>query len=693
MNNINVTQRLTRDQKLVLFVGKGGVGRTYLANLTARQLAAEGKRVLLVQILDDTLALDNAKRHVRKTLLPNLQEILLSPHEAFEEYVGLKLHMPRLARFALSNKAVQYLERSAPGVREIVLLGKIWADRKNYDHVVVDMPSSGYALTMLGVPRNFARLFPLGPIYQDCLEMLKTFDDPAQVKFFLVSLCEELPLQESLEFAQELQKILPHSDPFWIINKLIEPDAEKLEELADWVKKQGSGPQKTNTIFLTALALRVERAKNQNRALASLDVNKDKILLMPEAPPEAAPSPTENLEAITVNHLTQSLQDLKRTALASSHEDLLQLLKTAKIIISCGLGGVGKTTSSAALGLAAAMMGRKTLVITIDPAKRLASALGLDHSDLRGQDITAKVSDALQEKIPGSFSALIPATDQIFENFIRSVGKGQEKSVERILKTSIFKLFAQDFAGAHEYMAMEALHQIVTSANPPELIILDTPPASNTRMFLDAPNALTHFFDESIGKWLGNRGGKLLSSGVQKLFEVLEKVTGKGFLSELVEFASSLFELRTQFLNNLEEVAQILRGNNVQFLMVCTAERISKEETARFLDELQNKKFPFWGFLINRTLMKKINRLPQAETVGEMDFPFRLNHHLQLLKRRFFLETRTFQILMELGARHKDPKLGNAGKIQQHLFCFPEIEQDIHSIKALHILAKEILNE
>ncbi len=219
-------------KKLILINGKGGVGKTTLAQETAHKLAASGKKTLLCNVL----VMDyNAKNEPLKpeSMAPNLWTITLNPSDCFREYIQLKLKLKPLYALFMNNRFIQYLEKVSPGIHELVMTGKIWHERNFYDHIVVDMPSSGYALTMLSTPHNFAELFPGGPIYNDAKAMAETFSDPQQTASVIVSIPEEMPMQESIEFAESLKKLSPQNPPYLIINRVWEElNADEIQSLA-----------------------------------------------------------------------------------------------------------------------------------------------------------------------------------------------------------------------------------------------------------------------------------------------------------------------------------------------------------------------------------------------------------------------------------------------------------------------------
>lgn len=275
-------------QNLVLVVGKGGVGKSTLAQAAAHALAARGKRTLLCRVLQMSEAEQVLRERAR-----NLWEVTLNPTECFREYVAMKLRVKTLATFILGNRVMQYLGKAAPGVREMVLLGKFWHERTRYDHVVVDMPSTGYALTMLHTPFNFASLFPGGPIYHDAMAMIGTLSDPVQTAIVAVALAEEMPVQESLELAAKLRALMPKNVAWLVMNRLISsPEAVGLDFAAN-----GSRPLHPALAALSHRLLRVRAQKEVLDGLAGLWRGHPPVLI-PEIQRTAEAERVREIEAL-----------------------------------------------------------------------------------------------------------------------------------------------------------------------------------------------------------------------------------------------------------------------------------------------------------------------------------------------------------------------------------------------------------
>lgn len=347
-----------------------------------------------------------------------------------------------------------------------------------------------------------------------------------------------------------------------------------------------------------------------------------------------------------------------------------QLLLSRRIIVTCGTGGVGKTTFSAALALRAALLGKNALVITIDPAKRLATSLGLEKLGDQPHDLTSALERAAKKsmrddapkEITGRFSALMPDTRNTFEAFIRGLSDDPELG-ERIIRNPIFQIFAREFSGTNEYMAMKRLYML-DHERQFDLIILDTPPSRNTLAFLDAPKLLARLFEEKLIKWLTVPANKLLSFGMKKVLGVLEKLTGAGFMTDLVEFAAALFEVRIAFTENLKSVTRLLESSDVGFVMVSVPAPDNAGEAASFIESLQEHHFNFDGIALNRTL----SELGEANTAAATTDGERAG--LELISA---LQGREKKAIATLTARV-------GGKVITRL---PEMARDVHSVEDL----------
>jgi anion-transporting ArsA/GET3 family ATPase len=338
-----------------------------------------------------------------------------------------------------------------------------------------------------------------------------------------------------------------------------------------------------------------------------------------------------------------------------------QALQDRRVLITCGTGGVGKTTLSAAIALRAALQGKKAVVITIDPAKRLSTSLGMNGKlGDEPTDLSPKIRSILKNPESfGSLHAIVPDSQKTFEAFFTELADNPI-SAQRILRNPIFQIFSKEFSGANEYMAMERLHALYEKGDY-DCIILDTPPSRNTLAFLNAPRLLAQLFEEKLIRWLVLPANKLVSAGMRKALSILEKLTGAGFMTHLLDFASCLFELRVRFTANLDKITGLLESPDVGFIMVTTPSPDLAPEARHFIQTLKDHRLHFDGVALNRTL----SHLNTTDPTDEAKRP----RGLQLLKA---LQRTEKEVVSDLEAL----KIPICAKL-------PELSRDVHSLEDL----------
>jgi anion-transporting ArsA/GET3 family ATPase len=287
-----------------------------------------------------------------------------------------------------------------------------------------------------------------------------------------------------------------------------------------------------------------------------------------------------------------------------------RILSERRIVITCGTGGVGKTTLSAAIALRAAMNGRRAVVITIDPAKRLATSLGLERLGDAPTDLTPQLRAAVDKAraagvpvpaaVNGTLAAIVPDTRQTFETFVHELAPNKAVA-ERVMRNPIFQIFAKEFSGTNEYMALERLYAL-DRLGQYDCIVLDTPPSRNTLAFLEAPRLLAQFFEAGLIRWLVMPANRLLAAGMKKALGILETLTGAGFMTHLFDFAAALFEVRATFTANLGKITGLLESRAVGFVMVTVPAPDTTPEALHFIDSIHEHRFHFDGEALNRTL-------------------------------------------------------------------------------------------
>ncbi len=280
--------------------------------------------------------------------------------------------------------------------------------------------------------------------------------------------------------------------------------------------------------------------------------------------------------------------------------DLHAWLASTRLVVCVGSGGVGKTTTAATIALWGAIHGRKALVVTIDPARRLANSLGLDRF---GEHETRIDLSAIPEA-KGELWALMLDSRRTFDSLIERVAPTPEVR-DRILRNHVYRHMADTFAGSQDYMATEKLYDMASSGTY-DLLVLDTPPVKNALDFLESPGRIVNFLDERVLKWFltdpegSTFGWKMVAGTSQVVYWLLGQVFGKDFLDDLSGFFKDFHGLYDGFRQRHDAVMQLFRRSDTQFVTVCAPTESSVDVAAFFQEELRGRHLPRAGVVVNQ---------------------------------------------------------------------------------------------
>ena len=290
---------------------------------------------------------------------------------------------------------------------------------------------------------------------------------------------------------------------------------------------------------------------------------------------------------------------------------LQDLLQNGHLLVLCGSGGVGKTTTSAALALAAALAGRKVLVLTIDPARRLLQALGLDDRDMPVNtplDVLPKQADQLKNwtgtgrldamMLDAELGAVAMVERLLPDPILR----------QRVLTNRIYRAFLPTLAASPDYIALELIANLHEQGHY-DLLVLDTPPMHNAVDFLHAGGTLSSFLNERVLKWFAKvpmPGQKsrfsFLGSGASVAMSVLGRLFGQETLPDIAEFFSSFQHVLPRLQQRTEATDRLLRASSTGFVIVTAPGETPRREAAHLHAELREQSMPFAGFIVNRVL-------------------------------------------------------------------------------------------
>ena len=279
------------------------------------------------------------------------------------------------------------------------------------------------------------------------------------------------------------------------------------------------------------------------------------------------------------------------------------LIDHSRIIIVAGPGGVGKTTVAAALGLSAAdLTGKKVLVITVDPAKRLADSLGLVGLTSKGSQVSpGDLDKAMGHKVEGRlFVAMLDAKSSWDELVNRHAPDAVTR--RKILSNPIYRNISSRFVQSHDYIAMETLYELYRSGEY-DLIVVDTPPSRHAIDFLDAPSKMADFFSSKLLRWLTMPARNRLLMGMFKPFyQVADKILGAQFLSDVAEFFLLFESMYSGFVDRAKSVAGILENSETSFVVVASPEPVPMTEAEFFISALDVRHLRLGQMVVNRTL-------------------------------------------------------------------------------------------
>ncbi|MEU6173920.1 ArsA family ATPase [Streptantibioticus parmotrematis] len=279
-----------------------------------------------------------------------------------------------------------------------------------------------------------------------------------------------------------------------------------------------------------------------------------------------------------------------------------------RIVVCCGSGGVGKTTTAAALGLRAAERGRAAVVLTIDPARRLAQSMGLTELDN-----TPRRVPGIDESAGGRLDAMMLDMKRTFDDVV--LANADPARARAILENPFYQSLSAGFAGTQEYMAMEKLGQL-RARDEWDLIIVDTPPSRSALDFLDAPKRLGSFLDGRFIKLLmapakaGGRAGMMfLNAGMSMMTGALNKVVGAHLLKDVQTFVAAMDTMFGGFRKRADATYRLLQAPGTAFLVVAAPERDALREASYFVERLAAERMPLAGLVLNRVHGSEAARL------------------------------------------------------------------------------------
>jgi len=350
-----------------------------------------------------------------------------------------------------------------------------------------------------------------------------------------------------------------------------------------------------------------------------------------------------------------------------------RLIENSKIIVCVGSGGVGKTTLSSCIGIKAAQLGYKTLILTIDPAKRLATSLGIENNE-------ADITRVPNQNFKGELYAGLIDHKKVFEKFIHNAAKDKSKA-EKLLNNRLYKQLSTTFSGSQEFTALEKLAEVFESGDF-DKIILDTPPAQHALDFLTSPEKIYSLFNDSITKWfIGGAESNgfwqnIVNKGTQIVFKALEKITGSQFIGELSDFFESIKSFQDQVAKRSFQVKEILKNKTTSFILITGFDEIKLKEANELSKKLSEMEYNLKAVIVNRAF-------PQWAIEPEVVIQSNTsNDELKELYNKFF---RYHQVRL---IRYNEFQSQVSKEIP--VVRVPDLNKDIYGLANLGLLSEEI---
>jgi anion-transporting ArsA/GET3 family ATPase len=348
------------------------------------------------------------------------------------------------------------------------------------------------------------------------------------------------------------------------------------------------------------------------------------------------------------------------------------LLERKEVCIVAGSGGVGKTTTSAAVAAGMARRGRKVMVLTIDPARRLADALGLDAlgNEEHRVDLPAALAGELAAPT-GELWAMMLDAKRTFDELVEWHAPDPETR-DAVLGNRVYQQLSNAVAGSQEYMAMEKLHELHQEGRY-DLLVLDTPPTRNALEFLDAPRRLAAFIDSRALQFFsapGRLGMRVLGHGGGLVFGALRRATGVDLLEDLSGFFRSFGRMADGFRERARRVEALLSDSRTTFLLVTSPRRAAVQEAVFFHHRLLDSGLPFGGVVVNRMHPEAPASAGEVSELLGDELGRKVARNLEDFRR---LAERDRLNLSALGER-----LGRTPMIE-----VPELDDDVHDLDGL----------
>ena len=548
--------------RVTIVAGKGGVGKTTVTAVLARAAADAGQRVLVVE-------LDG--KPVLRELVDGLDCEQISAPAALEDY--LREHgFGRVAKRLSASGVIDVVATAAPGIDDIVVLGKIKQLERSgkWDVIVVDGPAAGHAITFLTSAAGLLGAVRGGPVRAQATDVAEMLGDPERSQVVLVTLPETTPVNEAVQTAYALEDRVGVKLGPVVVNNV---DGLGAPARPRSRRRSTSRGEPSAAVLTAAADFRRARRAVQDAEIARLG---EQLALEQWHLPML---PVAGLDAGDVAVLAGSLwrpRDRRRSCSTTSSTG-------AEVIVCCGSGGVGKTTTAAVIGLEAARPRpacRRRDDRPGPPPGRRARPPRRPRRRAAGDRPAGPAGS-------GELWAMMLDTASAFDGVVRRNAADSDQA-ERILANPFYRNISGALSGTQEYMAAETLN-LLHDDERFDLVVVDTPPSRNALDFLEAPSVLARFLDHRLFRLLmlpARRGMRVVNAATQPMLRAIGKVVGSDVLADAVAFFQAFAGMEAGFRERAEAVMELLRSDVTRYVVVASPHRDTVTEAVWFAGKL-----------------------------------------------------------------------------------------------------------
>jgi anion-transporting ArsA/GET3 family ATPase len=357
---------------------------------------------------------------------------------------------------------------------------------------------------------------------------------------------------------------------------------------------------------------------------------------------------------------------------APATSTVAELVTASEVVVCCGSGGVGKTTTAAAIAVEAARRGRRACVVTIDPAKRLADALGLESLT----NTAHQVSGPWSQEPSGELWALMLDTKSTFDSIVTRYAPSEEQAA-RILDNRLYRNLSSALSGTQEYMAMEKLHELAAGGTF-DLIVVDTPPTRNALDFLDAPRRMTRFLENRIFRLMMMPTRAYLRAvgmATQAFVKTISRVVGGEVVEDAIAFFQAFEGMEEGFRQRARQVHELLASERTAFVLVASPRRDAVEEAGYFAGKLGESDIDVDALIVNR--------LHPVFGGGRVEVPDGMGDLARNLAE-----------LRAIGAREEQHFEALAAKVAPAPVArVPFLADDVHDLEGLGVVARYVFSD